>query len=134
MSEFGTPPAPSQSASASTALSNTGWALSPATITACQGDAPAPAPSAGPRLSHRATITVQQRLKRGGIGWIITGRTIGCAASRSMAGGAGLHSRAIWHRRCHGVQCGAPHGPDLTIDTYPRRAVKIERAGPLARA
>src|SRR5205823_3207842 len=27
----------------------------------------------GARPSHRATITVQQRMKHGGIGWIITG-------------------------------------------------------------
>src|ERR1700686_2485109 len=76
MSEVGTPPAPSHRAKASTALSNTGWASSPATRTACHGDAAGSASSACQQPSQRTAIAVQKRARRGGIERVITGGSL----------------------------------------------------------
>src|SRR5712692_68063 len=73
MSEIGTPAVPSHCASESTALSNTGWASSPATRTVCHRNAGGSAPSACQEPSHRDAITAQQRARRGGIDRVITG-------------------------------------------------------------
>ena len=72
MSEIGTPRAASQLLTASTALSNTGSALSPATSTACHPSDAGPAASACPQASH--TTAIRQTLRangRGGIDRII---------------------------------------------------------------
>src|SRR6266851_2129979 len=99
MSEIGTPAVPSHCASESTALSNTGWASSPATRTACHRHAAGSAPSACQEPSHRHAITAPQRGRRGSIDRSITGWVIAVAQYGIVAAAASNpahHWRLTW--------------------------------------